>query len=188
MDLSSFSTEQIRLSMRGDKGAFLKANVYTIPELKNEDGSLRELSIGQLVMAICMNRAAQLEDDIVTQMESLALTTEAIEALAKAENAIASKNTSDTASDVSVSIAYKGTTYTSAFNVMKAVGVEITSGMTYGDLQSACESRLDALNTISQDKLIEIQSLTSKRDDTYTLVSNVSKTLNTVQTGIVNNM
>jgi len=177
MELSTFSTEQIRLSMRGDKGAYLKANVYTIPELTNADGSLRQLSIGQLVMAICMNRAAQLEDDVVTLMESLAETTEAIEALAQAESEIADKNTGDVAS-ISRDLE----------SLMKSLGVTATTGMTYGELQSACESRLDALNSISQDTLIEIQSLTSKRDDTYTLVSNVSKTLNTVQTGIVNNM
>ena len=35
--------------------------------------------------------------------------------------------------------------------------------------------------------MIELQSQTSKRDQSYDMISNVLKSLNTVQVGIVNN-
>ena len=56
------------------------------------------------------------------------------------------------------------------------------------EMMQNTEEQMDSLNTISQEQLIDIQSLTSKRDDTYSLISNVLKSLYTVMTGNVNNM
>ena len=47
---------------------------------------------------------------------------------------------------------------------------------------------MDSLNTISQDTLINLQSLTAKRDQTYDLVSNALKSFNTVLVGNANNI
>ena len=47
---------------------------------------------------------------------------------------------------------------------------------------------MDSLNTISQDTLIQLQSLTAKRDQSYDLVSNVLKSLNNVLVGNANNL
>ena len=47
---------------------------------------------------------------------------------------------------------------------------------------------MDSLNSVSQTTLIDIQSLTATRDDTYNLVSNVLKSLQTVLIGNVNNL
>ena len=52
---------------------------------------------------------------------------------------------------------------------------------------SAIESKMDEKNSFSQQTMIELQSLTSKRDQSYDMVSNVLKSLNTVLVGIVNN-
>ena len=56
------------------------------------------------------------------------------------------------------------------------------------DLITAIESKMDSLNSFSQQKMIELQSETNKRDQAYDMISNILKSLNTVQVGIVNNI
>ena len=53
---------------------------------------------------------------------------------------------------------------------------------------TAIESKMDSLNSFSQQKMIELQSETNKRDQSYDLVTNILKSLNTVEVGIVNNI
>ena len=50
------------------------------------------------------------------------------------------------------------------------------------------ESKMDSLNSFSQQKMIELQSETNKRDQAYDMITNILKSINTVQVGIVNNM
>ena len=58
----AIGTVEFDLSMVSpESGEFLTARAYTVESVKNADGSLRQLSIGQLVMAICLERAARLE-------------------------------------------------------------------------------------------------------------------------------
>ena len=44
------------------------------------------------------------------------------------------------------------------------------------------------MNSFSQQKMIELQSETNKRDQAYDMITNILKSINTVQVGIVNNM
>ena len=50
------------------------------------------------------------------------------------------------------------------------------------------ESKMDSLNSFSQEKMIELQSETNMRDQAYDMITNILKSMNTVQVGIVNNM
>ena len=50
------------------------------------------------------------------------------------------------------------------------------------------EQAMDARNSINQRTMIELQSATNKRDQSYDMISNILKSLNTVLTGTVNNM
>ena len=50
------------------------------------------------------------------------------------------------------------------------------------------ESKMDSLNSFSQQKMIELQSETNKRDQAYDMITNILKSLNTVEVGIVNNI
>ncbi len=50
------------------------------------------------------------------------------------------------------------------------------------------ESKMDSLNSFSQEKMIELQSETNKRDQAYDMITNILKSMNTVEVGIVNNM
>ncbi len=56
------------------------------------------------------------------------------------------------------------------------------------ELITAIESKMDSLNSFSQQKMIELQSETNKRDQAYDMITNILKSLNTVQVGIVNNI
>ena len=47
---------------------------------------------------------------------------------------------------------------------------------------------MDEMNSFSQKTMIELQSLTSKRDQSYDMISNVLKSLNNVLVGISNNI
>ena len=85
--MSSFVTEQIDLSMCSTQtGLPMTANVYTLEGVTAADGSPRLMSIGQLVMAICLQRAAALERDIVDLMDAINQNTALINGLTTAES------------------------------------------------------------------------------------------------------
>ena len=71
-----------------DTGRYLTANFYTVDGVTNADGSLRQLSIGQLVMAICLNRASKLETDIIALMEEMNTTSAQLKALTEIETEV----------------------------------------------------------------------------------------------------
>jgi hypothetical protein len=56
------------------------------------------------------------------------------------------------------------------------------------DLITAIEAKMDEKNTFSQQAMIELQSLTAKRDQAYDMISNALKSINTVLVGNANNM
>ena len=76
----------------------LTANYYTVPGVTNPDGTPRALSIGQLVMALCLQRATELEAEIIKIVEDLNKTSEDIERLTEIETAIV--NATDSSVDL----------------------------------------------------------------------------------------
>jgi replication-associated recombination protein RarA len=56
------------------------------------------------------------------------------------------------------------------------------------DLINAIEKSMDKRNSLNQQTMIELQSATSKRDQSYDMIANISKSLNQVEIGIVNNI
>ena len=186
-------TVEFDLSMAApDTGRFLTANIYTVEGVTNADGSLRQLSIGQLVMAICLQRASELETDIIALMEEMNSTSAQLEAMTQIEEDILDGGANmDNASTSHVT--YNGTNYTFynfLVNVMGMSSSEVPSGFVDAsdtDFLSALEAKMDEKNSFSQQKMIELQSLTNKRDQSYDMISNVLKSLNTTMTGIVNN-
>ena len=86
--MAVFATEQIELSMCSSQtGLPLTANVYTLEGVTEVDGRTpRLMSIGQLVMAICLQRAAALERDIVDLMDAINQNTALINGLTTAES------------------------------------------------------------------------------------------------------
>ena len=58
----------------------------------------------------------------------------------------------------------------------------------YDDFIDNIEAKMDEKNSFSQKTMIELQSLTNKRDQAYDMISNILKSLNTVLVGNANNI
>jgi len=190
----AIGTVEFDLSMVSpESGEFLTARAYTVEGVENPDGSLRQLSIGQLVMAICLNRASKLEADIIALMEEMSATSAQLAALTEIENDIldggANMNNINTSH-----VTYDGRDYSLydfLVNVMGFSPSDVPTGFVDAsntDLITLIESKMDEKNSFSQQKMIELQSLTNKRDQSYDMISNVLKSLNTVLVGNANNM
>ena len=189
----AIGTVEFDLSMVSPQsGEFLTARAYTVEGVENADGSLRQLSIGQLVMAICLNRASKLEADIIALMEEMSATSAQLAALTDIENDILDGGAN--MDNINTShVTYDGQDYTFydfLVNVMGFSPSDVPTGFADGsntDLITLIESKMDEKNSFSQQKMIELQSLTNKRDQSYDMISNILKSLNTTMTGIVNN-
>ena len=197
----AIGTVEFDLSMVSpESGEFLTARAYTVEGVTNVDGSLRQLSIGQLVMAICLQRASKLETDIIALMEEMSTTSAQLADMTKIEQAViddfAANQNGHAYNLDNVTV----TSSTSAVKLLRDLGVinstqqyvrndSILSNadIMYDDFITEIESKMDEKNSFSQQKMIELQSLTNKRDQSYDMISNILKSLNTTMTGIVNN-
>ena len=197
----AIGTVEFDLSMVSpESGEFLTARAYTVEGVTNVDGSLRQLSIGQLVMAICLQRASKLEADIIALMEEMSTTSAQLADMTKIEQAViddfAANQNGHAYNLDNVTV----TSSTSAVQLLRDLGVinstqqyvrndSILSNadIMYDDFITEIESKMDEKNSFSQQKMIELQSLTNKRDQSYDMISNILKSLNTTMTGIVNN-
>ena len=196
----AIGTVEFDLSMVSPQsGEFLTARAYTVEGVKNADGSLRQLSIGQLVMAVCLERAARLErgvwdetqqkyvDGIIPLMEDMSLTSLQLELMTQIENEILA----GTVNLDGKSLQYDDKSYTYKNFLTEIMGmsdVPTSANASSTDFISQLEAKMDEKNTFSQQSMIELQSLTNKRDQSYDMISNVLKSLNTTLVGNANNM
>ena len=194
-------TVEFDLSMANpDNGRFLTATAYTVEGVTNADGSLRELSIGQLVMAICLQRASELETSIIALMGQMNDTSAELADMTKIEQAVIDEFTTNTNGHAYNLNSVTVSSSTSAIQLLRKLGVInqdqtyvrndavlSTADIIYDDFITQIEAKMDEKNSFSQQKMIELQSLTNKRDQSYDMISNVLKSLNTTLTGIVNN-
>ena len=184
-----------------DTGRYLTANFYTVEGVENADGSLRQLSIGQLVMAICLNRASKLETDIIALMEEMNSTSAQLADMTKIEKAVLDDFQNNTSGHGFMFDSVTVSSSTSAVQLLRELGIlnstqrsvrndgaQSDYDIEYDAFITAIESQMDEKNTFSQQKMIELQSLTNKRDQSYDMISNVLKSLNTTIIGNINNM
>jgi hypothetical protein len=169
----------------------LTANYYTVPGVTNPDGTPRALSIGQLVMALCLQRATELEAEIIKIVEDLNKTSEDLERLTEIETAIVN------ATDSSVNLKttkLKGTDIsyydflTNSEYGMGLKNVPETANSSSEQLITDIEAKMDSHNSFSQQTMIDLQSQTAKRDQSYDMISNILKSLHTTLMTNVNNM
>lgn len=185
----AIGTVEFDLSMaHPETGEMLTARAYTVAGVTNDDGSPRLLSIGQLVMAICLQRAAELETSIIALMEEMNSTSAKLEAMTAIETAVLA----GTVNMTSATVTYDGTSYTYKSFLVDKVGmssseVPDSASASSSDFITALEAKMDEMNSFSQQKMIELQSYTNKRDQSYDMVSNILKSLNTQIIGNVNN-
>ena len=95
----------------------LTAGYYTVDGVNGPDGTPRPLSIGQLVMALCLSRAAELEAEIIGVVESLNETSEDLERLTEIEKKIV--ETTSGSVNLSTEKLSDGTTYKAFLEVQK---------------------------------------------------------------------
>jgi hypothetical protein len=197
-----------------DTDAAIKANVYTVEGVTGADGkTLRLLSIGQLVMAICLQRASELETEIIAMMKEMEATSERLEELSAVESRVIevlqdSKNEYCYLTDTEfAALLDEGivtqttvgkTTYSQRY-IAHSIPISVEDAtkkpkskfenevMLYDDFITKIEAKMDEKNSFSQQTMIELQSKTNKRDQSYDMVSNILKSLNTTMTGNVNN-
>lgn len=210
--MDGFTTDKITLSMNSpETGMPLTANVYHVDGIYETDGSLRDLSIGQLVMAICLDRAAELEAKIIEQMERMGRVTDNLEALTAIQEQLVNRGSGNYpnnvfSSDFTLQFSYYDSTGTKLIGTytidaehpwssllgkdgfFDKAGISIDSTTSYDDAVAALTSSMNSLNSVSQKDMIELQSLTSKRDQSYDLISNSIKSLHQVLIGTSNNM
>lgn len=292
----------------------LKGNLYTVAGVTDATGALRRLSMAELVMVVCLARAAEKERAVIELMKEMSNTTDALNALTDIEIKLLD---GQNLNNITGSWTYDGNTYTKAVDILGVLGIltidenklqnrnslstlardlENTSvfhcGGTYywdgyyrngygvleysgslagtfdgvsvsdayykaaelvirgnvpltpeesfelattypgiipegtaedagyqieevfynnyvkdkieeiintmsivsGTIPSTdqlitdIEGKMDSMNSFSQQKMIELQSETNKRDQAYDMITNILKSMNTVQVGIVNNM
>ena len=197
----AIGTVEFDLSMVSpESGEFLTARTYTVEGVENADGSLRQLSIGQLVMAICLNRASKLEADIIALMEEMSTTSAQLADMTKIEQAVIDdfaanqnghaydlNNVTVTSSTSAVQLLRDLEVINSSQQYVRNDSIQSNADIMYDDFITQIESKMDEKNSFSQQKMIELQSLTNKRDQSYDMISNILKSLNTTMTGIVNN-
>ena len=169
----------------------LTANYYTVPGVTNPDGTPRALSIGQLVMALCLQRATELEAEIIKIVEDLNKTSEDLERLTEIESTIV--NATDSSVDLK-NTKLKGTDIsyydflTNSEYGMGLKNVPETANSSSEQLITDIEAKMDSHNSFSQQTMIDLQSQTAKRDQSYDMISNILKSLHTTLMTNVNNM
>jgi len=177
-------------------GEYLTARTYSIT-VKDADGAeeklLENLSIGQLVMALCLERAVAKEKEIIETMNSLNTTSSQLEALTEIETAVvgADGKKGQSVDLGNTSLTYMGSSYSySAFleGVIKLSSVPSSANSESSSFITLLEDAMDQRNSINQQTMIELQSSTSKRDQAYDMISNILKSLGNVITGNLNNL
>ena len=202
----AIETVEFDLSMASpETGQRLTARAYTVDGITNTDGSLRELSIGQPVMALCLERASRLEAEIIALMETMNETSAQLESLTEIEQEVVdffSNTPNATYLDITPGVvqtgAYAGASWHDALFAAGVISSTVynirndrigsAADVMYNQFVTDIEANMDSKNSFSQQKMIELQSQTSKRDQAYDMISNILKSINTVLVGNVNNM
>lgn len=204
----AFQVDTIDLTMEDpDTGMFLTANVYYVDGVTDASG-LRPLSIGQLVMALCLSRAAEMEAAIVSLMNTMNTTSEQLAAMTEieqtlvdyysdssAENVYALRN--HTISSDSANGSYAGQTFETFLRNMGVIDSNISYvyrentqsyvDILFSDFITKLESSMDSKNSMNQKDMITLQSNTNKRDQAYDMISNILKSLNNTIMGNIGN-
>ena len=172
-----------------------QAQLYNVT-VTDADGvtttSLTNLSIGQLVMALCLERAVAKEKEIIETMNKLNNTSNELEGLTTIETAVLA-TASDKTLDFSTTLPdpNKGVSYQSFLEDTIQITLPDSSIKVNKDnanFISELEQAMDQRNSMNQRTMIELQSSTNKRDQSYDMISNILKSLNTVLTGNANNL
>jgi hypothetical protein len=136
-------------------------NLYSIE-------TARDLTLGQLVAAVCIRTAGALEEQSVNKMNIMSIGTEQLEKAADYMQQIAEESMSDWA--------------TAKAYLSDTVGVEglpddLSSYEKRMQAINAIKERLDTLTQQAQEDMIDLQTLINRRDMTFNTSSNIVKAI-----------
>ena len=84
LDLNSYKVYDS--ATMADMSRTAKANIYTVSGVTNSDGTLRQLSMAELVMVICLSRAAEKEKAVIKLRKTMSDNTSTLESLTEIES------------------------------------------------------------------------------------------------------
>lgn len=220
--MEPFTVGTINLSMKDHTTEeVLTANVYSVPGVNND----RPMSIGQLVMAICLARANEMEGRIIELMEEMDNTSTDLERLTEIEKKLIAeeeltmeeldfladeqelnlwRSNALLARDLDSKFSFFRPPNEAEALLVNRLEDDPNYQLTDADLEilarhdvrlyeaseqtiTDIEAKMDSMNSFSQEKMIELQSQTNKRDQAYDMVANILKSLHTVLVGTANN-
>ena len=128
----------------------------------------RDLTLGQLVAAVCIRTAGALEEQSVNKMNIMSIGTEQLEMAADYMQQIAEESMSDWA--------------TAKLYLSDTVGVEglpddLSSYEKRMQAVDAIKERLETLTQQAQEDMIDMQTLINRRDMTFNTSSNIVKAI-----------
>lgn len=128
----------------------------------------RDLTLGQLVAAVCIRTAGALEEQSVNKMNIMSIGTERLETAADYMQQIAEESMSDWA--------------TAKAYLSDTVGVEglpddLSSYEKRMQAVDAIKERLETLTQQAQEDMIDMQTLINRRDMTFNTSSNIVKAI-----------
>lgn len=128
----------------------------------------RDLTLGQLVAAVCIRTAGALEEQSVNKMNIMSIGTERLETAADYMQQIAEESMSDWA--------------TAKAYLSDTIGVEglpddLSSYEKRMQAVDAIKERLETLTQQAQEDMIDMQTLINRRDMTFNTSSNIVKAI-----------
>ena len=175
----------------------LTGKLYTVEGVTDANNQLRKLSMAELVMVVCLARAAEKERAVIDIMAEMENTTNTLKGLTDIEKRMLD---GERLENMTGDYYYNGVPFTNAIDFLVAVGdiyiemwqtdpdIPPTVVTPYDNIITDIESKMDSMNSFSQQKMIELQSETNKRDQAYDMITNILKSMNTVQVGNANNI
>ena len=165
-------------------------------------------SLLQLVIMVCLRNAQVIENDITPLMETIAENNNKLDAAnsvcswlltcqpgsdTKIDSSTTTTYVNENGTTVAASYYYIITTYLGVTTyTMNGSSHTISTGKwDYGTCQAILESmnnKVDELNSLSQENMIDLQALVDKRDQAYELSSNITKLFGTGFVAIARDM
>lgn len=131
-------------------------------------GTAEDLTLGQLVAAVCIRTAGALEEQSVNKMNIMNIGVEQLDKASVYMQQVADESMSDWAA---------AKTYLSGTVGVSGLPDDLSSYEKRMQAVNAIKERLDALTQQAQEDMIDMQTLINRRDMTFNTSSNIIKAL-----------
>lgn len=171
--------------------ASYKVNLYTY-------NGAEGLTLGELLMAICLYRANTVEASTVSIMDVMSKDTARLNVISQlatdiVNTAFGAKFSASTMITTEAGIQVTVYSYMTSDLGIPAASIPGGASAEWNNderttVYSLLKTKMDALNSISQENMIELQSLINKRDQSYNLASNGVKLMLNSGIAVANNI